>query len=78
MEFDTRNIFKKIGLIVPLCVPLLVSSVKKVDSGAVSAQVRGFSLRTRGAGYKAYPFRLGDLLALLLLAAMIVLLVFFG
>lgn len=78
VEFDTRNIFKKIGLIVPLCVPLLVSSVKKVDSGAVSAQVRGFSLRTRGAGYKAYPFRLGDLIALLLLAAMIVLLVFFG
>ena len=44
----------------------------------LSAQVRGFSLRTRGAGYKAYPFRLGDLIALLLLAAMIVLLVFFG
>lgn len=28
-------------------------------SGAVSAQVRGFSLRARGAGYKEYPFCLG-------------------
>ena len=28
-------------------------------SGAVSAQVRGFSLRARGAGYKEYPFFLG-------------------
>ncbi|MGN0564081.1 MAG: energy-coupling factor transporter transmembrane component T family protein [Candidatus Heritagella sp.] len=78
VEFDTRNLVKKVGLIVPLCVPLLISSVKKVDSGAVSAQVRGFSLRARGAGYKEYPFRLGDLLALLVMIGLIVLLVLVG
>lgn len=44
-------------------------------SGAVSAQVRGFSLRARGAGYKEYPFCLGDLLALLVMIGLIVLLV---
>ena len=60
VEFDTRNL------------------VKKVDSGAVSAQVRGFSLRARGAGYKEYPFRLGDLLALLVMIGLIVLLVLVG
>ena len=47
-------------------------------SGAVSAQVRGFSLRARGAGYKEYPFRLGDLLALLVMIGLIVLLVLVG
>ena len=47
-------------------------------SGAVSAQVRGFSLRARGAGYKEYPFCLGDLLALLVMIGLIVLLVLVG
>ncbi|MBQ8031000.1 MAG: energy-coupling factor transporter transmembrane protein EcfT, partial [Butyrivibrio sp.] len=34
VDFDTRNIFRKLGLIAPLCVPLLVSSLKKVDVSA--------------------------------------------
>ena len=31
VEFDTKNIFRKIGLIIPMCVPLLISSVKKIS-----------------------------------------------
>lgn len=44
-------------------------------SGAVSAQVRGFSLRARGAGYRSTRSSWGDLLALLVMIGLIVLLV---
>ncbi len=60
VEYDTKNIFKKIGLVVPLFVPLLMSSLKKVDSGAISAEVRGFNLRTVQSGYRDYPFHPAD------------------
>lgn len=56
VEYDTKNIVKKIGLVVPLFVPLLMSSLKKVDSGAISAEVRGFNLRSVQSGYRDYPF----------------------
>ena len=60
VDYDTKNIIKKIRLVAPLCVPLLVSSLKKVNSSAISAELRGFSLRTRLSGYKEYPFRTAD------------------
>lgn len=60
VEYDTRNPLRKIGLVAPLCVPLLMSSMKKVDASAISAQVRGFNLRTTDSGYKDYPFKTGD------------------
>ena len=41
---------------VPLCVPLLVSSVRKTNSAAIAAEVRGFNLRGVASGYKEYPF----------------------
>jgi energy-coupling factor transport system permease protein len=66
VEFDQVSIFKKIGLMMPLCVPLLVSSVRKTNSAAIAAEVRGFNLRTRESGYKQYPFTGVDIAALLL------------
>lgn len=77
IEFDQGGIVKKIRLMIPLCVPLLVSSVRKTNSAAIAAEVRGFNLRTRESGYKQYPFSVSDgmvmLLALILLAFAIVL-----
>ncbi|MBQ3637161.1 MAG: energy-coupling factor transporter transmembrane protein EcfT, partial [Clostridia bacterium] len=29
VEFDTKNFFKKLGLLLPLCVPLLISSIRR-------------------------------------------------
>ena len=49
---------------VPLCVPLLVSSVRKTNSAAIAAEVRGFNLRTASSGYKEYPFAALDVAAL--------------
>lgn len=60
IEFDRGGIANKIKLMVPLCVPLLVSSVRKTNSAAIAAEVRGFNLRTRECGYKEYPIRPRD------------------
>ena len=56
VEFDAGGIVRKVRLMVPLCVPLLVSSVRKTNSAAIAAEVRGFNLRTATSGYKEYPF----------------------
>ena len=75
VEFDQGGIVKKVRLMVPLCVPLLVSSVRKTNSAAIAAEVRGFNLRTRESGYKQYPLKAADIgalvLAVLLLAVAI-------
>lgn len=66
VELDTKNFLKKIGLLLPLCVPLLISSVRKTEYIALSAELRGFSLRTRKSGYKEYKMALCDYCALAL------------
>ena len=64
VEFDNVKGIKKLKLIMPLCVPLLISSVRKIDLTAISAEVRGFDLRTRKSVYKKYPFKLVDYIAI--------------
>lgn len=61
VRFDTKNFFKKIGLIIPLCVPLLITSVSKIDEAAISAELRGFNRRKKNSGYKTYPFTVSDI-----------------
>ena len=77
VAFDKAKGLKKFSMILPLCAPLLISSVRKTDLTAAAAEVRGFRLRTRESGYKQYPFTLLDLGALafclLLLAGAILL-----
>lgn len=64
VEFDTKNIFKKLSLILPLCAPLLISSVKKTDTCAIAAEIRGFHLRQRASSYRQYAFSTADWLVL--------------
>jgi len=77
IEFDTKNFFKKIKLFLPLCAPLLISSVRKIEGGAISAELRGFNFRTRHNGWKRYPFRASDFFALLLCALLIAMAIIF-
>ena len=77
VDFDTKNIFRKLGLIAPLCVPLLVSSLKKVDVSAMSAEMRGFELRGYKSGYKEYTFAARDVVTVLVLVTLIVAVVVF-
>ena len=69
VEFDTRNFFKKVSLLLPLCVPLLLSSVRRVESEAIAVELRGFSCRQRGNGYKRHAWGCLDAVALLLVLA---------
>ena len=77
VAFDKARGLKKFSMILPLCAPLLISSVRRTDQTAVAAEVRGFSLRTRESGYKRYPFAARDYVlaaaCVLLLAAVILL-----
>ena len=66
VEYDTKNPIRKLTLMLPLCVPLLVSSVGKTDATALAAEQRGFSLRTRYSSYKRYPLRAPDVAVLVL------------
>ena len=72
VEYDTRNPLKKIRLMLPLCVPLLVSSVGKTDATALAAEQRGFYLRTRQSSYKRYPIVGLDVAALVVAVVLIV------
>jgi energy-coupling factor transport system permease protein len=68
VEFDTRNFFKKIKLLLPLCAPLLISSVRRIESGAISAELRGFNFRAPSSLYKRYGFGVRDVCVFLLCA----------
>lgn len=64
VQLDTKNIFKKIKLIFPLCVPLLISSVRKTEGAAIATELRGFNLRTKSSCYKKSTFSYLDIMAL--------------
>lgn len=78
VEFDAGGVVKKARLMVPLCVPLLVSSVRKTNSAAIAAEVRGFNLRTSTSGYKDYPFAGFDVVAIVASLALVVCAVVLG
>ena len=66
VELDTRNIFRKISLIIPLCVPLLISSVRKIDGTAMAAELRGFNRRSWKNMTTSFRFQGKDIIALIL------------
>ena len=72
VQFD-GSIVRRIRLMVPLCVPLLVSSVGRTDAIALAAEQRGFYLRTRESSYRRYPFAALDWAALACCVALVVL-----
>lgn len=72
VEYDTKNPIKKLQLMLPLCIPLLISSVGKTDATALAAEQRGFYLRTRESSYKRYPLQALDFAAIAVAVALIV------
>jgi energy-coupling factor transport system permease protein len=71
VRFDTSNFLEKVRLLLPLCVPLLISSVRRIEVSAISAELRGFNLRDRSSGYKRYSFGTNDAAALLICVTII-------
>ncbi len=77
VEFDTKNPLKRLTLMLPVCIPLLVTSVAKTDATALAAEQRGFYLRTRESSFKRYPFTTLDVGAFVLCVVLVVLGVLF-
>lgn len=71
VDFEIKNPFKKFGMILPLCFPLLISSVRKIESTATAAELRGFYLRTRKSCTKVYPVKAVDIIFLLISGALL-------
>lgn len=69
VSFDTGNIFKRLSMMVPLTVPLLVGSVKKTDSIAIAAELRGFKLRGPRSAVRTRRIAAGDVVAVLVCIA---------
>ncbi len=76
VQLDTGNIFKKIRLVFPLCVPLLITSVRKVEGSAISAEIRGFHFRTRNSCYKKYDIKRGDIYVIMFSVVLVGLAIF--
>ena len=71
VAFDKARGLKKFSMILPLCAPLLISSIRRTDQTAAAAEIRGFHLRTRASGYKQYPFTAIDFGALVFCALLL-------
>lgn len=71
VDFEVKNPFKKIGMIIPLCFPLLISSVRKIESTATAAELRGFYLRTGQSCSKVYKLHFSDVVFMLIGAAVL-------
>ena len=66
VDFEIKNPFKKFGMILPLCFPLLISSVRKIESTATAAELRGFYLRSVKSCSKSYKIHLRDIIFILI------------
>lgn len=76
-ETDTRNPFKKVRVILPMCIPLLISSVRRVETMAISLETRGFCTGPRSCR-KKLGFTLFDLLAIIIVVAVLLLSIAIG
>lgn len=81
VDFDIKNPFKKLGMILPLCFPLLMGAVRKIEFTAKAAELRGFYFRTRKSCTRVYRHHFRDFvfifIGLAILAGAIVLNILF-
>ncbi|MBP5577832.1 MAG: energy-coupling factor transporter transmembrane protein EcfT [Treponema sp.] len=81
VDFDVKNPFKKLGMILPLCFPLLMGAVRKIEFTSTAAELRGFYFRTRASCTRSYKRHFRDfvftLIGLAILAGAIVMTVLF-
>ncbi|MDY2777787.1 MAG: energy-coupling factor transporter transmembrane component T [Collinsella sp.] len=71
VRFDTKNPLTKMKLMLPLCIPLLVSAAAKADAAALAAEQRGFHLRTPDSSYRKHPLLAMDVGAMLAALALV-------
>lgn len=69
-QSDTKNPFKKIVIVIPLAIPLLVSSIKKTEKMAISMEARGFASGPRSS-YRKVVMNYQDYLTISLFVVVI-------
>lgn len=70
-EFESRNIFKKVKAIIPVLIPLLLSSFRRAEELGDAMDARCYSSGNKRTKYKKLSFGWRDLIALLVAGIMI-------
>ena len=75
-NFETGNIFKRAKALIPVLIPLLISSFRRADELADAMDARCYAGSKHRTKYKKLTFSWGDLISLLVVAGVIVGVVF--
>lgn len=76
-EFETGNLFKRLQGLIPILVPLFISSFRRADDLAIAMESRCFQVGSKRTQLHPLVFRTGDFLALSLFISVLVLIVLF-
>ena len=71
-DFESKNIFKRAKALVPVLIPLLISSFRRADELADAMDSRCYSGSKNRTKYKKLTFDFGDLFAAAFTAGLIV------
>ena len=75
-DFESGNIFKKIKALIPILIPLLISSFRRADELADAMDARCYSGSKNRTRYKKLTFTYRDLIGVLVIAGLITGIVF--
>ena len=75
-DFDSGNIFKRAKALIPVLIPLLISSFRRADELADAMDARCYAGSKKRTKYKKTPFTVSDFFGLLFMAGLIVGVVF--
>ena len=75
-NFETGSIFKRAKALIPVLIPLLISSFRRADELADAMDARCYAGSKNRTKYKKATFGLGDLMGLVIIAGLIVGVVF--
>ena len=70
-DFESGNIFKKIKSLIPILIPLLISSFRRADELADAMDARCYSGSKNRTRYKKLTFTYRDLIGVLVIAGLI-------
>ena len=70
-NFESRNLIKKIGAVIPILVPLLLSALRKADQLGDAMEARCYTSGVKRTKYKKLTLTWRDLVAVLVCAALI-------
>ena len=70
-DFETGNLFKRAKALIPVLIPLLISSFRRADELADAMDARCYAGSKKRSKYKKTPFKFADFLGLVFMGALI-------